>query len=357
MIDMAKIRFFILLVLFAFNSNLTAQNFSGIHRLIEQNNYSQALPVINQKLITNSKNRELLFLKAQSEFKLNKIASAIKTYQLIIKLYPLFPEAYNNLAGIFAGQGKLELAKQILEKGMNTDKNYALLHNNIKNIYLEMARESYVKALRLGVKKHNVELNFARYEKQKKLPVKQSSASVTLVTSNKNFAPKNTTTLLVKKQKLAKLAIDKPLVTRQKLVGPKKTIRRIIKKNVVIKSWNESVISVKDEVITALQGWAAAWSAQDVDLYLSFYNKQFLPENGASRRVWVNQRQSRLVKPRWIEVRLSDFLFEQQTEDQAAVSVIQIYRSNSFRDKSKKKFLLIRSDDGWQILNEINSGE
>ena len=76
--------------------------------------------------------------------------------------------------------------------------------------------------------------------------------------------------------------------------------------------------------------------------------------NGIAKKVWASQRQSRLLKPRWIEVRLSNFFFEKQEDDQAVVSVTQMYRSNSFRDKSKKKFLLKRSDDGWQILNEIN---
>jgi len=335
---MHKIRILFLVVLFALSLlslNLSAQYSTEINNLIEQEKYLQALVSIDQKLINKKNDQELLYLKAQLEVKINKIEPAIITYQQVIKLYPVFPEAYNNLAGIFAKQGKLELAKETLEKGLSTNKSYAQLHSNINNIYLEMARESYVKALQLGVKKHTIELNLATIEQRKNSKNQYSSKPVQFENS----------------------IITDSVVVRQKPIGPKKTVQRIAKKKIVVKAWSEPIISVKDEVITALQGWAAAWSAQDVELYLSFYNKQFLPENGISRGIWTAQRQSRLRKPRWIEVRLSNFLFEQQADDQAEVRLTQIYRSNSFRDKSKKKFLLTHSEDGWQILNEINFQE
>ncbi|MFV1983322.1 MAG: hypothetical protein ACC657_07260 [Thiohalomonadales bacterium] len=343
---MNKIRILLLFAIFAFNSNLNAQNLSEIRSLVTQKNYSRALIVIDQKLINGTNNQELLYLKALSESQLNQVNPAIKTYQLLIKLYPLFPEAYNNLAGLFAKQGKLEIAKKILEKGINTSKTYALLHKNINSIYLEMARESYVKALQLGVKKHNVELSLASFNQP-------STASKTVVAVSNSKNSKNSKNSEIKNRLLSPESINPGKTS----INPKKIEQRITKKKVVIKAWSEPVISVKDEVITALQGWAAAWSAQDVELYLSFYNKQFIPENGTPRQIWVTQRQSRLLKPRWIEVRLSNFLFEQQEDDQAEVKVTQMYRSDSFQDKSKKKFLLKRSEDGWQILNESNFQE
>ncbi|VAX01279.1 hypothetical protein MNBD_GAMMA22-3112 [hydrothermal vent metagenome] len=321
---MLKIRLFILLSILLISLNTNAQipsveKFSTVQQLIVQQKYEQALAKIDQKLISYVNNQDLLHLRAHTELKLNKTKQAITSYNLIIKLYPSSPMAYNNIAGIYAKQGKYELAKKLLEKGINTNKSYALLHNNIKSINFEMARESYVKALRLGVTKKNVELNVA------------------------NLETKSNST---KKIQLAKLN-SKPVI-QAKLNTP------ITKKTRAIKSSSEPVLSVKDEVITALKGWAAAWSAQDVNLYLSFYNKRFLPESGASKRIWESQRQVRLLKPRWIEVRLSDFSFELYANDKAEVKVTQVYRSNSFKDKSKKKFLLKRSDDGWQILNEIN---
>jgi len=368
---MFRITIFGIIVLFSFNLNIHAQStssLSDIDNLVSQNKNVQALNLIDQKLIKKNNNLELLHLKALLLQRLNKINSAIKNYQLIIKLYPDFPDAYNNLAGIFAKQGNLDLAKNLLEKGMNTNKSYALLHKNIKNIYLEMARESYVKALRLGVKKHDVELVYStieQYNKNKDNTVfNKSSVSLSdQIKDKKDKKDKNSETKKTSKQTIQVTRTD-PIIEKQTsaeynsprstLYGPKKIIRRISKKKIVVAAWNEPVISIKDEVISALQGWAAAWSAQDVNLYLSFYNKQFLPENGIAKHIWVTQRKLRLLKPRWIEVKLSNFSIEQQTDDQAEVNVTQMYRSNSFRDKSNKKFLLQRSEDGWQILNEVN---
>ncbi len=326
---MLKIRIFTLVYLSLFSLNINAQissvgYVSQIQQLITQQKYNQALTVIDQNLINNINNQELLHLRAKTELKLNKTQQAIATYKLIIKLYPSSPMAYNNIAGIYAKQGKYELAKKILEKGINTNKSYALLHNNIKSINFEMARESYVKALRLGVTKHSVDLSEVDLDNT--------------VIPDRSIKPQ-----------LAQLN-SKPNTWE-------KTVRQVVKKKVVINSLREPVLSVKDEVITALKGWAAAWSAQDVNLYLSFYDKQFLPENGTAKQAWKSQRQVRLLKPRWIEVRLSDFSFEIQSEDEAQVKVTQVYRSNSFKDKSKKKFLLKRSDDGWQILSEVNFQE
>ncbi len=326
---MLKIRIFTLVYLSLFSLNINAQissvgYVSQIQQLITQQKYSQALDLIDQKLIDSINNQELLHLRAKTELKLNKTQQAIASYKLIIKLYPSSPMAYNNIAGIYAKQGKYELAKKTLERGINTNKSYALLHNNIKSINFEMARASYVKALRLGTKKHSVDLNVANLDNNAKLI--------------KNIKPQ-----------LAQL--------NSKAAIQKKTVSWKTKKKLVINSSKESVLGLKDEVITALKGWAAAWSAQDVNLYLSFYNKQFLPENGTAKRAWESQRQVRLLKPRWIEVRLSDFSFEIQSENEAQVKVTQMYRSNSFKDKSKKKFLLKRSDDGWQILSEVNFQE
>jgi len=367
---MLKIRIILLISLAFINFNLNAQISPEIQKLIEQGYYTQALTKIDQNLISTQNDSELLYLKAQAQYKSGRVLQAIKTYQSIIRLSPLFPDAYNNLAGIYAKQGDLQLAKETLEKGMNTNKSYALLHNNINSIYLEMARESYVKALRLGVKKHNVVLSVATLDQKiipsKKLVSKTAQSPATSAVNSVLVA--KITNKKIDRQTSKPIQVTKyvPNVSKKQasITSPTssrtavKVVRRIAgKKKIIIKAWNEPIISTKDEVITALKGWAAAWSAQDVELYLSFYDKHFVPENGTARQIWASQRESRLSKPRWIDVRLSNFLFKQQSDNQAEVSVTQVYRSNNFRDKSEKKFLLNRSDDGWQILNEISFQE
>jgi len=102
-----------------------------------------------------------------------------------------------------------------------------------------------------------------------------------------------------------------------------------------------------------LQGWAAAWSAQAVDLYLSFYGKEFKPAR-LSRKVWAVQRRIRLSKPRWVNVRLKNFDVKavEKQADKAIVRLVQDYRADNYQDKTRKQFVMKRTLDGWRILSE-----
>ena len=101
-----------------------------------------------------------------------------------------------------------------------------------------------------------------------------------------------------------------------------------------------------------LQAWSAAWSAQAVDTYLSFYHKQYKPSNGLSRRGWLQSRRYRLKKPDWIKIALSDFNVEKNTGKQAIVNFKQLYQSNSFSDISFKQIVLLYTNNGWRIFRE-----
>ena len=101
-----------------------------------------------------------------------------------------------------------------------------------------------------------------------------------------------------------------------------------------------------------LQAWSSAWSAQAVDVYLSFYHSQYKPSNGMSRKAWVQSRRYRLKKPNWIKITLSDFKIKKQTRRQAVVLFKQLYKSNSFQDVSYKQVVLLNTDDGWQFFRE-----
>ena len=109
----------------------------------------------------------------------------------------------------------------------------------------------------------------------------------------------------------------------------------------------------KDVAIeTVLHAWAAAWSAEAVDMYLSFYHEQYRPANGMSRKSWEQQRNIRLKKPEWIKVTLSDFKIISNDGKQAEVKFKQHYQSNSYEDLTSKRMVLLYTDNGWQIFQE-----
>jgi hypothetical protein len=103
---------------------------------------------------------------------------------------------------------------------------------------------------------------------------------------------------------------------------------------------------------TVLQAWSAAWSAQAVDMYLSFYHSHYKPSNGLSRNGWEQSRRLKLKKPSWIKIGLSNFDVEKNNGQQAIVKFKQSYQSNRYSDVSSKRMVLLYTDNGWRIFQE-----
>ena len=98
--------------------------------------------------------------------------------------------------------------------------------------------------------------------------------------------------------------------------------------------------------------WASAWSAQEVDLYLSFYSEKFKPGKNLQRRDWIKQRRVRLRKPEWVKVTLDNIQIEAIEKDRVSARFIQEYHSDRYNDITHKEMLLQSSPDGWRILAE-----
>ena len=194
-----------------------------------------------------------------------------------------------------------------------------------------MAREAYSKALQIDLKSSAIRI-----------------ASLSL-SSDKSQIEKNTIVISKRNEPTA----EERLASNTKVIPE-------VKKNIEDKPAGEiKRVSITQEktqntkpVEKVLQAWSSAWSAQAVDMYLSFYHNQYRPSNGMSRKGWVQSRRYRLKKPQWIKIGLSDFKIKKQTGTQAVVNFKQLYQSNSFRDVSYKQVVLLNTDDGWRIFRE-----
>jgi hypothetical protein len=110
------------------------------------------------------------------------------------------------------------------------------------------------------------------------------------------------------------------------------------------------------EILDTLYGWAKAWSNQDAAGYLSYYSKNFRPENGASRKAWEKQREERLQRPGWIKVDLKKIVLTPTGPDTVEAKMIQDYRADTFKDKARKTVTLVRENDVWRIQAEDIQG-
>ena len=271
------------------------------------------------------------FSEAQRLATQGQVTQAITAYQALILSHPQLPEAYNNLAALYLQQNKTKQAKHILEQGLYAHKGYGVLYESLTAINVAMAREAYSKALQIELK-----------------PSAISIASLSL-SNNKSQAEKSTIVISKMDKSVVK---EKPVIEAKVIPEAKKNVEAKPVSEIKRVSTTTPKIQNTQSVEKVLQAWSSAWSAQAVDMYLSFYHNQYRPSNGMSRKGWVQSRRYRLKKPQWIKIGLSDFKIKKQTGTQAVVNFKQLYQSNSFRDVSYKQVVLLNTDDGWRIFRE-----
>jgi len=328
---------------------------------ILKNKYQRAFDLSSDVLEDNPRQYEAQFINAQALAHLGKSNEAIELYKLMLKTNPNQPEIYNNLANLYAQQGELDLARQTLEKGIATNEQYKTLYENLSAIYVEIARGSYSKALKLGVEPKAVQLKTLKIasiaSEPRSKPISVAKKIDTKISATKpgtvksSVATTEKTQIAMVKKEVKKLPVKAPPI---KTIKPKVAEKPIARQKPILATRSKQKPKInKEEVITALQGWAAAWSAQAVDLYLSFYGEDFKPVK-LSKKVWAVQRRIRIKKPRWVNVRLANFKVQAKPSKEgfAVVQLVQNYRADNYHDKTKKQFVMKHTMDGWRILSE-----
>lgn len=72
---------------------------------------------------------------------------AIDVLSRLTEKYPELPEPYNNLAVLYAAQGRYELARQELQMALRANPAYATASANLGDVYRQLACRAYRQAL------------------------------------------------------------------------------------------------------------------------------------------------------------------------------------------------------------------
>ena len=111
--------------------------------------------------------------------------------------------------------------------------------------------------------------------------------------------------------------------------------------------------TIRININKTIQGWAFAWSNQDVTGYLGFYADEFTPDNPKlSRSTWAAQRKDRLLKPEKIELGLSNVAIYLDEAPLKRAEFEQTYKSDVYQDKVLKSLEFIDQDGEWKIRSE-----
>lgn len=354
------------------------------------------------------------FLRGTTLAAAGRVKEAIKIFQGLIEDHPKLPEPYNNLAALYARENRLDKAKAVLERAIRTDESYATVYENLSAIYVEMARDSYVKALRLDDNRRplNLQLLYALHAEagqgprtggKKSEPARAARAVAPARTAtaevrqaapaapkteaigkapaqhaseaDRTEAPSESPIVKTSEPATAEAPSPKPVKVslRKKAAGkpaakgpaeekPSET-RSAETSQTVAKAADaggavpESSAQVRAPSLQVtirktLTAWAEAWSTQQVDQYLAHYVADFRPSTGQTHESWVAERRQRLSKPDKISISLDEFDIRQHSPNEVVVRLWQHYRSDRYQDKTRKKFVLLRTDGNWLIESE-----
>jgi tetratricopeptide (TPR) repeat protein len=331
-------------LLLGFSLCAHADEVQDANKLFKEKQYDQALAKVDNFLATKPKDAQGRFLKGLILTEQGKTDDAIKIFQGLTEDYPELPEPYNNLAVLYAGQGQYEKARVALEMAIRTHPSYATAHENLGDIYAKMASQAYDRALQLDRSNTTTQTKLALIKElfSNNRSTKAGAAhNVASGTVNVAKAEPATEPAAAAKPAAESAPAAKPAVVASEPAPakPAATAKQ--------PSANSSA-----DVLKAVHGWAAAWSAQDVKKYLSFYAADFRTPGNESRSKWEAQRHDRISKPKFIHVKISNASVKFADDSHASVSFRQEYRASRLKSSTPKTLDMVKVDGRWLILQE-----
>lgn len=358
-----------------------ADEMADANLLFKQGQQSQALEKVDHYLAGKPKDAQARFLKGLILTEQGKTADAIKIFTALTDDYPDLPEPYNNLAVLYAGQGKYDKAKQLLEKAISTHPSYATAHENLGDIYAKMASQAYDRALQLDHSNTATQTKLAMIQN---LFAGDTRNSEIVVAQNTPVASPAAGSAPVKSEATAGKNLPEPATAAASAItapAPATPVPApnpvpvapapaapVVAQTAVATAKAESKVRKEDKAVSApaarkndsaeitqtVMAWAAAWSSQNTDQYLSFYAHDFKTPGGETRAAWEALRRNRLGAPKFIHVGVNIKTVSLADSTHATVKFHQSYRASNFKASDNKTLLMVKVGEKWQIQEERN---
>ncbi len=303
-------------------------------KLYQAGKLDAALAKANAVLAVQPKDAQARFVKGLVFTEQDKKNDAIAVFTGITEDFPELPEPYNNLAVLYAGIGNYDKAKAALELAIHTHPSYGTAHENLGDVYAQMARRAYDKAFQLD--KSNAAA------KSKLAVIKDLFPSARGGTSVANAAPTTAA-----KPATVPLSVAVATATSPAAIAAAKPATQT--------TTPTNSATAPAEISSAVNAWVAAWAGNDVAGYLNFYAPDFAPAGGETREVWAQTRSDRIAAPRKIIVSVSDVKIA-LAGNEATVQFRQDYRSGTVKNNSSKTLKMAKYGAQWLIRSEKSGG-
>jgi tetratricopeptide (TPR) repeat protein len=300
-----------------------------ISRLVQGGQLADAMKRVDAGLAQKPNDARLRFILAQQ----NKPTEAIAVLLKLTEDFPDLPEPYNNLAVLYAANGQYESARIALDKAIANNPAYGMAHENLGDVYAELASQAYEKAARIdnsaGAKAKVAAIRNSVQGAAPGIVARQTTSQTgrnVLATTDTSSAPSAAAAAQV-----AKAQADKPASAKTAVDTDRN--------------------AEQAAVLAAVNAWANAWSARDVKAYLDFYSADFVAPRGMSRDKWTAERTDRITGKQRISVKV-EAPKVRLDGDRATVQFRQEFSSDKLKSTDQKTLTLVKRDGAWRIREE-----
>lgn len=331
-----------------------ADETAEVTELLRAGQYPKALNKADSFLSQRPRDAQMRFLKGVILTEQNKSTEAIAIFTKLTEDFPDLPEPHNNLAVLYAASGQYDKARAALDKAIRTNPTYATAYENLGDVHAKLASQAYDKALQLdsGNSGAKSKLTLVR---SLIAPASGSSPKVAVAPA-KHPASTTAGPIVASADPKAAAAAPAPALpkagaTPVPSAPPAATAKAAPDKPEVPTKAAAAGMADRDAVLSAVNGWAKAWSARDVKRYLSFYGSDFQAPGGLSRKAWTEERHSRISGKGRIDVKVESPQVA-ISGDTATVKFRQSYVSDRLTANSRKTLVLTKQGGRWQIKQE-----
>lgn len=316
-----------------------ANEIDEVNQLLKAGKQTQALAKVEQSLSSKPRDPQMRFLKGVIQTELGKPNDAIGTFTKLTEDYPELPEPYNNLAVLYATSAQFDKARAALEMAIRTNPSYSTAHENLGDIYANLASQAYGKALQLGGSSASL---------QPKLTLIRELFAPAAKGQNPNVAK----TMPAAPAPVVKAAAPTPTAS---IAAPVAAAPAAVVSPTPAAPAPAPVaghIDTNKQIDQAVHAWAAAWSSKNMNAYLGAYAKGFVPPKNQSRKAWEEERRERIMGKSRISVKVNN-LNATINGTNATVKFRQDYAADALTTSSLKTLELNKVGDRWLIAKEF----
>jgi len=355
------------------NANLKSE----LDVLIAEGSYNDALALIDKVERRGSLPPEMQLKRGIVLMQLGDTDEARKVFERLRDAYPTQAAPYVNLAAIAARADDLERASQNLTKARDPAPKQASTHESLGRIHLGLAWKSFKLAAELDpgrqalLRKNELIESLIKDSAPTAVPATASAKAAVPEPASPSLTPPAPTaeegrvvapsqrqsevTLLGTRSSGVASPVAMPRSTALPALEhspetPRATVARQADASVTLcPPADESACS---SALQSLETWRQDWSQRALEKYREHYLPGYFPPQFKSAAQWIAFKKRVFDSAGNIQVSLNITAVKWLDGKRLSIAAVQRYQSSTYRDQTRKRFVMVRDGDRWRLASE-----